>query len=394
MTESPSTPSRQPELPTRTEGSRGARRHPHISLFIPDLTGGGAERVTVNLARGMSELGLDVDLLVVNAVGPYLAHVPEDVNLVDLGTRRTSLSVFALRDYLRSHQPPVLLTSLHHANLAVLITKRLFGLETRIIPTIHNTLSVERERRRSMKQHVQHALMSRCYPWADGIVAVSEAVADDFAATTGVRREDVTTIYNPVVTPELLESAREAPAHPWFAPGSPPVVLGIGRLEFQKDFENLIRAFQRVKAHREARLMILGEGDRRTELERLVEQLGLQDSVALPGFVDNPYAFLGQAAVFALSSRWEGLPTVLIEAMALGVPMVATDCPSGPREILEGGRFGQLVPVENSEALAAAIARALDERGRRTAPPDVWSRYTLDAAVKRYLEYAKVDWDG
>lgn len=374
-------------------GSADTDRRTDVTLFIPDLTGGGAERVTVNLARGMSERGLGVDLLLVNAKGPYLDRVPDRVNVIDLGTRRTSLSLLALRDYVRTSRTPAVISALHHANLAALIAKRIFNLETRIIPTIHNTLSVERSRRRSLKQRVQHAMISRCYRWADGIVAVSDAVADDFAETTRIPRSRIASIYNPVVTPELLEQAREPVHHAWLSSGAPPVVLGIGRLEEQKDFATLVRAFERVRAQRPVRLMILGEGNERPTLERLVDELGLRDDVALPGFVDNPYAMLDRAAVFALSSRWEGLPTVLIEAMALGVPSVSTDCPSGPREILEGGRHGELVPVGDSEALAAAIVRALDGE-HRTTRDDAWRRYSLDVAAIEYARYAGVERHG
>ena len=148
--------------------------------------------------------------------------------------------------------------------------------------------------------------------------------------------------------------------HPWFAPGAPPVILGAGRLTEQKDFPTLIRAFALVRKKHPARLMILGEGEERSKLETLVQELGLEKEVSLPGFVDNPYKYMKRAAVFVLSSRWEGFPNVLVEAMALGTPVVSTDCPNGPAEILENGKWGELVPVGETQSLASAVLRTLD----------------------------------
>lgn len=163
------------------------------------------------------------------------------------------------------------------------------------------------------------------------------------------------------------------------------MILGVGRLTPAKDYPNLIRAFGLVKQQRDARLMILGEGELRPELEALVDELGLNDSVALPGFVDNPYAYMAHASVFALSSFWEGLPTVLIEAVGIGTPVVSTDCKSGPREILDGGKYGILVPVQDSDALASGILDAM-ESPRRPLPDEVALQYQPDAVVDRYLE--------
>jgi glycosyltransferase involved in cell wall biosynthesis len=223
------------------------------------------------------------------------------------------------------------------------------------------------------------------YPWADAVIAVSDGVADHIARLTGMPRERITTIYNPVVTTELLEKARKPVDHPWLAPGQPPVVLGVGKLKIQKSFRTLIRAFARVRAARPARLVILGEGARRRALEALVDELGLREDVALPGYVANPWAWMARAAVFALSSRWEGLPGALIEAMACGCPVVSTDCPSGPAEILQGGAYGPLVPVGDAGALADAILALLE------APPDRArlraraAMFCVDPAVDRYL---------
>jgi glycosyltransferase involved in cell wall biosynthesis len=178
--------------------------------------------------------------------------------------------------------------------------------------------------------------------------------------------------------------ARQAPDHPWLAPGQPPVILGVGRLSQAKDFPTLIRAFAKVRSRRAVRLIILGEGEARVELEALVGELGLADDVALPGFRENPMSYMAASALFVLSSAWEGLPTVLIEALAAGTRVVSTDCPSGPREILQGGLLGTLVPVGDATALADAMTDALDRPGTAL-PPDALTPFTSDAAVDHYL---------
>ncbi|MGB2886052.1 MAG: glycosyltransferase, partial [Dehalococcoidia bacterium] len=200
----------------------------------------------------------------------------------------------------------------------------------------------------------------------------------------GLPRKKIEVIYNPVITPELLEKAREPVDHPWFQPGEPPVVLGVGRLTEQKDFPTLLRAFALVRKERAARLVILGEGEDRPELKALVDELGIAEDVDMPGFVDNPYGYMAGAAVFALSSRWEGLPTVLIEAMALGKPVVATDCPSGAREILNDGRYGTLVPVGDAKRLATGISGMLEHP---VEPLPSWvDRFRPDCTIQAYLK--------
>ena len=196
------------------------------------------------------------------------------------------------------------------------------------------------------------------------VACVSQGMADDLQALTRLPPGKIRTLYNPVVDPGLPGRADAALDHPWFAPGEPPVLLGIGRLHPQKDFATLLRAFAQVRAVRAARLLILGEGEEREALEALVAELGVAADVALPGFAANPYAYLSRAGAFVLSSRWEGLPTVVIEALACGAPVVSTDCPSGPDEILQGGRLGALTPVGDDAALARAILDTL------AAPPD------------------------
>jgi glycosyltransferase involved in cell wall biosynthesis len=355
-----------------------------IAFFLPSLCGGGAERVIVNLAQGITERGLPVHLVLAAAAGPLLDQVPATVRVVDLQSPRVLRSLGPLAGYLRRERPKVLVSSMGHANLVALWAARLARQGTRVIVTQHNTLSQEIRQESRLAAALWPPLLRIFYPWAASIVAVSRGVADDLARMSGLRRESVTVIYNPVITPTVMALAREAPTHPWFGPGQPPVILGAGRLTRAKGFLTLVRAFAEIRRHRAGRLIILGEGEDRPALEGLARELGVADDVALPGFQDNALAYMAGAAVFVLSSVWEGLPTVLIEALAAGARVVSTDCPSGPREILQEGRLGALVPVGDAPALAAAILEAL-ERPPGTVMLDALTPFTRDAAVDHYL---------
>ena len=214
-------------------------------------------------------------------------------------------------------------------------------------------------------------------------------MANDLARATRLPRERICVAPNPVVPTDVFALAAQPVDHPWFTTGSDPVLLGVGRLAPEKDFATLIRAFARVQRHRPARLMILGEGSERGSLEALVAALGLEDSVSLPGFAINPFAYMTRAGVFVLSSLSEGSPGALIQALACGAPVVATDCQNGPREILDGGRYGRLVPVGDVPALAEAVLAALTDP-RSPVPEEAWIHHSQDAAVEYYLGILQV----
>jgi len=358
-----------------------------IALFVPSLRGGGAEKVMVNLARGFVDRGLQVDLVLAKAEGPYLSRVPREVRLVDLGAQRVLYSLPGLVRYLRRERPQAMLSALNHANIVAIWARFLSRAKTCLVVTEHSTLSLSTENTSSVRAKFMPVLSKTFYPYADAVVAVSRGVAEDLVASTGLPPDKVKFIYNPVITPELFVKAEEPLNHPWFRPGEPPVILGVGRLTRAKDFPTLIRAFALMRKERLARLMILGEGEERPILEALVRDLGLEEDVELPGFVENPYPFIKRAAIFVLSSRWEGLGNVLVEALALGTPVVATDCPNGPREILEDGRWGRLAPVGDNAALAEAILEALEDgRAPEGAPQRMVERFGLDAVVEQYLD--------
>jgi len=338
-------------------------RHPQkrrVTTFLSNLEGGGAERVTVNLLKGFSPELFDLDLVLVDATGPFLAQVPEYVNVVDLRSGSVSRAALPLARFLRRAKPDVLVSHLSHVNVGAMIAKDLARTRARTVLVEHLNLSAARKRRSRLPHHrLLPQFVKLVYRRADVIVGVSEGVSEFIETRFALPPGKVRTIYNPVVDEELLRKSHEPLTHPWFEPGEPPVLLAVGRLTGQKDFATLLRAFARVQQKMPCRLLILGEGERREQLEALSSELGIQDDVQMPGFTENPYAYMRRAEVFVLSSLWEGLPTVLIEAMACGCPVVATDCPSGPREILEGGKWGPLVEVRDVQGLEEAILETL-----------------------------------
>ncbi len=282
----------------------------------------------------------------------------------------------AVAAYMRRERPDCVVPSLPRAKIATLLACALLAAPPPIVPTIRNVIQA---RRRGHRRRYR-----RLFGRASHFVCVSRGVADSLVERLGIPGTKVSTIYNPIVT-EAFGSRTEQPAHhPWMNDGGAPVILSAGRLAGQKDYPTLIRAFARVAESRRCRLIILGEGGRRKALERLVEDLGLTDRVSLPGWVANPFAFMSRAALFVLSSRHEGLPGVLVQALACGCPCVSTDCPAGPAEILEGGRLGPLVPVGDpvrlAEAMTAVLDRPTDSQTLRAGAV----RFSAESAVSAY----------
>jgi glycosyltransferase involved in cell wall biosynthesis len=355
-----------------------------IAFYLPSLRGGGAERVIINLVEGITARGFPVDVVLAAAEGAFLDQLPPSVRVVDLRAGRVLRSFGPLVRYLRRERPRALVSSLTHANVIALVAARLAQQATPVIATVHNTMSESIPQQGSLLPSLWPFLMRRFYPWAASVVAVSRGAADDLARTTGLAREQIEVVYNPVITPSLLSLAQQRADHPWLASRQPPVILGVGRLTRQKDFPTLVRAFAEVRHRRPARLIILGEGEDRPVLEALATELGVASDMDLPGFKQNAVTYMAGSALFVLSSAWEGLPTVLIEALAAGAQVVSTDCPSGPREILQDGRLGALVPVGNPGALAKAMANALELRADPV-PATALAPFTRDAAVDHYL---------
>jgi len=343
----------------------------------------------VNLAAALARLGVPVDLVRARAEGGHADRIPDEVRVVDLGARHTWSSLPGLVRYLRRERPAALLAAKDRANRIALRARRLAGVDIPVAVRLGNNLSRSLEGRSFLRKWARKAPMRRAYHRADAVIAVSHGVAQDTAEITGLPLEAIHVLPNPVVTPDLEARAAPAPAHPWFATDSRPavpVLLAVGRLSRQKDFPTLLRAFARLREQRGARLVVLGEGPDRQPLENLARELGIAGDVDFPGFAPNPYPYLRRADLFALSSAWEGSPNALTEALALGTPVVATNCPSGPEEILEGGRYGPLVPVGDWEALAEAMQATLDTPPSADFLRSGGDRYRDSASARRYLE--------
>ncbi|MGC8979219.1 glycosyltransferase [Caldisericum sp.] len=365
-----------------------------IAFYLPSLEGGGAERVVVNLISKFAENDFVIHLLLASAKGPYIREIPSKVRIFNFKASHLLFSLPKLIQYLKAEKPDVLLSSLSHANIVAIVAKNISKDDAKLIIREDNTPSQERKNNHSLKVKLIPLLVKNYYPMADFVVAVSEGVKDDLVNFVKVPSEKVKVIYNPVISPELFEKAREPVDHPWFISKEHPVILGVGRLTKQKDFPTLLKAFALVRKEVDARLVILGEGKERQNLEKLAKELGISEYVWMPGFVDNPYKYMSKASVFVLSSIYEGLANVLIEALALGVPVVSTDCPSGPREVLEDGKYGKLVPVSDVEALKNAIIETLssgNDLKDNCSLKEHLQRFTIDKVANEYIEICLKD---
>ncbi|MBE9010451.1 glycosyltransferase [Pseudanabaenaceae cyanobacterium LEGE 13415] len=358
-----------------------------ISVFLPTLAGGGAERAMLYLAIGLAERGWRVDLVLAEVRGEYLALVPPDVRLIDLRAKFPLIvsKTIALRRYLQKEQPAILFSALDILSSAYWACPK--NVPTQIVMCVQTYLSEQFKNHQGQTFGKLRSQMVRwLYPKSDALVAASLGTAEDVSELTDIPIDRIQVIYNPVVTQEVFQKSEASIDHPWFNPGEPPVILGIGRLVSQKDFPTLITAFAKVRENRPARLMILGEGDDRPALEELIQQFGLESDVALPGFTDNPYAYLSKVALFVLSSRFEGFGNVVAEALACGAPVVSTDCPSGPAEILDRGKYGRLIPVADSAAMTTAILEMLDSPVDRAALKQRSLEFERDRIVDQYVD--------
>ena len=366
-----------------------SKHNKKVALFVPSLNGGGAERVMVTLANEFTIAGFLVDLVLARAEGPYLNDVSEDVNIIDLDVSRTFFALFGLVRYLRKARPAVLLSTMTHANIIAVIAKIISIVPTRIILREANTLSLNLVKHKGLSAKVMPLLAKLFYPLSDMVITVCKAVAVDLEQTIGLPENKMAVIYNPVVTPSILEMADETLSHPWFAGGECPVVLGAGRLAHEKGFDTLIKAVSKVRDSVSVRLVILGEGNDREHLEGLVRDYGLENEISMPGYVLNPFSYMKSANVFVLSSRWEGLPNSLIQAMALGTNVISTDCPGGSNEILESGKWGTLVDVDDSDGLAIMILDALQNNasdGNSEVAEYCFSKFGSGSASQNYLD--------
>lgn len=373
-------------LPKPSKISSGAEAsESRVALFTGSMGGGGAERAMLTIASSLAARGLSVDLVLMHARGEYLEMVPSNVRVIDLNARKVISFIADFLRYVSRERPSAILSTLPTTDFTALIAKLVFGKRQRVVLRQAITFSDALDDEPRFRARQTMRLVRLMMPLADAIVAVSEGVASDLRARVPRAAGKIVTIHNPVVGPGLAEQAAEAVEHPWFGDGEP-VVLAAGRLAPQKDYPTLLRAFAEVARSRSARLVILGQGPEREGLLELAARLEIEDRFDLPGFDVNPFRYMSRASVFVLSSRYEGFPNVLAQAMACGAPVVSTDCRSGPSEMLEGGRWGRLAPVGDWRAMARAIEATLDDPMPAEELKARASVYSVEASVERYLE--------
>lgn len=354
----------------------------HIAFLMPSAGWGGIERKNVHFANELARRGIRVDMLLSRSeTPPYADCLQEGISVLPLHANHKATAVPKVAAYLNAERPDVLITAKDHGAKVGILAGRLSRARTKVVLGIGNTLSV------SERRQVRRLGVRLLYRFADRIFGNSQGVVEDLVAAFGLPARKVALVRNPVVTEELPALSAEAVDHPWLQPERPfATVIACGRLRPQKDFPTLLRALAAVRSQRDCRLVLLGGGSERERLEALAGELGIAEAVSMPGVVANPYAYLAKADLFVLSSLWEGLPNALIEALACGVPCISTDCPSGPREILQEGRFGTLVPMREPEALARAVDQTLAAGVDPTREPPDLGAYRAETATDVLLQ--------
>lgn len=357
-----------------------------ISLLITDLYGGGTERVVVNLANGFHLRGYSVDVLLLKADGELLGVLDPGIRVVDLHVSRLRWTLLPLVRYLRRERPSAILANIWPLTLYVILARWLSLVPTRLVLVEHTTWSCSELLARPTLGWQVRKSMNFFFPLADHIVAVSKGAADDLARFADLPRSSISVIYNPIVD-TAKEHQSELPTAPagWCF-GSHKRVLAVGTLKDIKDHATLLDTFARLRLKVNARLLILGEGECRADLEAQIKRLGLKDDVFMPGFSPDPAPYFRHADLHVLTSKGEGFGNVIVEALAAGTPVVSTDCPSGPREILADGQFGRLVPVGDAQALATAMAESLEVTHDHAALMERAQFFSIDRAVDQYLQ--------
>lgn len=362
-----------------------------ITFLLSSFRAGGGERVMVDLANGFVRRGYNVDLAVLKPVGQYAEHVDKRVHVISLDAGRMAFSLPKLISYLRTAKPEVLLALDEYTHLLALVARSLSGDDTRIFLRIGNMLSELFRRYQGWKNKLLlPVLVKTLYKKADGIIANSRGVADDVALVTRIEKEKIVVIANLKDLEFIRTRAREEVEHPWLVHKTLPVVVAVARLREQKNYPLLVRAFANVVKDTPARLIIVGGGREEERLRTLVDELGLEDTVSFVGYRDNPHAYMGKADVFVQASLWEGLPNAVIEALVCGIPVIASDCDSGPREILAPGtdyrfrlksgieyaEYGALFAVNDESALTKVIIKFLNDKVLR----DTYTRKSAERA--------------
>ncbi len=355
-----------------------------LAILQFDLGAGGAERVCINIANEMARRGYQVTLLLVTAGGPGLKLLDPRIRVVDLNLRRMRSALWPLVRFLRREKPDALLAAMWPLTVMAVAARRFALARTRVYVAEHTTWSQSPIVRAWPARTLIRSSMRLLFPGADRVITVSKGAAGDLAVFASFDRARIEVIYNPVVRDAApVAPAADLPPQGW-SNGPHKKILAVGTLKPVKDYATLLAAFAILRQTLDARLLILGEGQTRAALEAQAQALGIAGDVDMPGFVDDPAPYYRQADLHVLSSTYEGLPTVVIEALAAGTPVVSTDCPHGPREILMDGAFGRLTPVGDAPAMAAAMLEALAAPRDRAALMARAQDFSVTSAVSRY----------
>ncbi len=359
---------------------------PHIALLISSFSPGGVQRVMVNLANELTRKEYSVSLVAISGKGPLRSKVSSQVHVRDLNLSRVLFSIGRLVHFLKAERPLVFISGQTHLNALSSIANKLSGSQSHLIVVEHNHMSSVIKGENKWADRLRPLWARFFYPWANEILAVSEEVATDLSKLSGIDKGRIKVVYNPIIDPVDLAQKDLPVDHPWFNDPNTPIVIAVGRLSMQKGFSTLINAMAKVNTVRAARLVILGEGEERGNLERLVRELKIEQKIWMPGYVENPFAYIKRANLFVLSSFWEGLPSVLVEAMACGTSVLSTNCPAGPAEILENGKYGKLIPVGDVDAMAEGILYGLTHPQDSQALINRASRFLSSVAVQGYID--------
>lgn len=359
-----------------------------ISIILPNFAAGGAERVAIYIANEFYLKEIKVEFVLLNAIGDLLPLVEAGIPVYDLQAQRIRDSIFPLSCYFRNSQPDAILVGLWPLTSAAILAWQLAGRTGRIFVQDHNNLSITCTKELGLSLSYLKLLLRCTYPLATGVMAVSEGVKRDLSTYGAFNDSRVKVIYNPVVraSAELFSSNPDERSQRWGS-GCHFNILSVGTFKAQKNFPLLLQAFAMLPNSLNVKLTILGEGVLRPKLEALIKNLGISSKVSLPGFVLDPSPWFRTADLFVLSSSWEGLPTVMIEALQFGVPVVSTDCLSGPNEILDNGRYGRLVPVGDATALATAMQASLLESHDHDALRRRAQDFSVPRIADQYLAY-------
>ncbi len=364
-----------------------------IMIVLHDLRGGGAEKMMVRLANQLAKEGDEVEVVLLTQGGVNKDFLSDSVMLTELGANRTMLAVFPLKRHIRQSQPDAVLAVLTHVNVVAAIACFMLNMTHKLTVSERNNFSMDKSVNGGLVMKATYLIAPLIYRLLPNpVIAVSRGVADDLIDHSIVRDKDVVTAPNPVITEQTEMAAQQTPEHPWLLHKTEPVIVAVGRLSHQKGFDMLLSALAKLRQDMNCRLVVFGEGELRDDLQQQSKQLGIEEAVSFAGYTDNPLAEVKHADLFVLSSRFEGSPNGLVEAMSVGTPVVAFDCPHGPREILTQQLADNLVEYRNVDSLVNAIKRELNKSkknpGLFTQAVDIY-RATVSAQKYRNLILAQ-----